>query len=375
MKNSKHKALLLLASIAATGAATSSVAAGGVTTASPVQRGFAAVDFANAKAMPLPRPAAAPNLAGLASAPAVAFGAAGVSAGGQGNGIQSLVKLPVPKFSSGAGVIPQQFGTADIPFTTSRVNALGDNTQFFFPFRAAGKLFFNIPGSGTFVCSASLIKPGLIVTAAHCAAEFGARRFYSSWQFVPAYSNGTAPYGVYAGVQATVLTSYLDGTDPCATRGIVCQDDVAVIRLNRTSDLFPGQRVGWLGYGWNGFGFTVGRTLIAQLGYPVALDGGGLMERTDSQGQTFPGMSNNTVWGSLQTGGSSGGPEVVNLGIPPVLSGIGFGAAPQANIVVGATSWGFVSPAIKAQGASPFTSGNIVPIVAAACSGAPAGTC
>jgi hypothetical protein len=374
MKNSKHRALLLLASIAATGAATGSVVAGGATTTSPVQRGFAAVDFANAKAMPLPRPSAAPNLAELANMPAVAFGAAGVSAGGQGSGTQSPTKLGVSAFIGQEGIIPQQFGTANIPFTTSRANALGDNTQFFYPFRAAGKLFFRI-GASSFVCSASLIRPGIIVTAAHCVANFGARQFYSGWQFVPAYSNGTAPYGVYAGVSATILTSYFIGTDPCAQRGVVCQDDVAVIRLSQTAGLFAGQRTGWLGYGWNGFGFTGGKTLITQLGYPVALDGGGLEERTDSQGQTVPSFSNNTVIGSLQTGGSSGGPWVVNLGIPPVISGISYGAAPQADIVVGATSWGFTDQAVKEQAASPFTSGNIVTIVNAACAGAPAGTC
>lgn len=374
MKNSKHITLLLLASIAATGAATGSVSAGGVTTTSPVQSSFAAVDFANAKPMALPRPDAAPNLAALASAPAVVFGATGVSAGGQGNGQQSLAKLGVSAFTSEEGITPQQFGTANIPFTTSRVNAFNDNTQFFYPFRAAGKLFFRI-GASTFVCSASLITPGLIVTAAHCVANFGARQFYSNWQFVPAYSNGTAPFGVYTALQVTIMTRYFDGTDPCFQRGVVCQDDVAVIRLGRLSGLYPGQRTGWLGYGWNGFGFTGGKALITQLGYPVALDGGGLMERTDSQGTTVPSFSNNTVIGSLQTGGSSGGPWVVNLGIPPAISGISYGAQPNADIVVGATSWGFTDQAVKEQGASPFTSGNIVPIVAAVCSTAPPGTC
>jgi Trypsin len=374
MKNLKYGALLLLASVAATGAATGSVVAGGAITTSPVQRGFATVDFANAKPMPLPRPAAAPNLAGLARAPAAAFGAAGVSAGGHGNGIQNSVKLGVSAFIGEGGAIPEQFGTANVPFTTSRVDAYFDNTQFFYPFRAAGKLFFNI-GTSSFVCSASLIKPGLIVTAAHCVANFGKQQFYSNWQFVPAYSNGTAPYGVYAGVFAAILTSYFNGTDSCAQSGVVCQDDVAVIRLGQVGGLFPGQRTGWLGYGWNGFGFIGGQTLITQLGYPVALDGGGLMERTDSQGQTNSDFSNNTVIGSLQTGGSSGGPWVVNLGIPPVLSGVSFGAAANADIVVGATSWGFIDLTVKEQGAAPFTSGNIANIVNYVCSSAPAGAC
>jgi hypothetical protein len=41
-------------------------------------------------------------------------------------------------------------------------------------------------------------------------------------------------------------------------------------------------------------------------------------------------------------------------------------------VVVGVTSWGYTSNLIKQQGASPFTSGNIVPIVNAACGAVPA---
>jgi hypothetical protein len=82
-------------------------------------------------------------------------------------------------------------------------------------------------------------------------------------------------------------------------------------------------------------------------------------------------MSNNTVWGSRQTGGSSGGPEIVNLGMPPVLNGTGYGTDADFNIVVGVTSWGYTDTAVKQQGASPFTSGNIVPLVNAACTNYP----
>ena len=61
--------------------------------------------------------------------------------------------------------------------------------------------------------------------------------------------------------------------------------------------------------------------------------------------------------------------------MPPTLSGgIGFGAAAVPNVVVGVASWGYVgvNSAIKQQGASPFTSGNISVLVNAACSTVPA---
>src|SRR5215471_16191057 len=94
------------------------------------------------------------------------------------------------------------------------------------------------------------------------------------------------------------------------------------------------------------------------------------MERTDSLGYNASGnFSNNTVIGSLMTGGSSGGPWLVNFGIDPALSG-GYthGSAPAKDIVVGVTSWGYINQAIKEQGAAPFTSGNIVPLVNYICS-------
>jgi len=103
------------------------------------------------------------------------------------------------------------------------------------------------------------------------------------------------------------------------------------------SGAYPGTRVGWYGYGWNGWGFNSSKQiLINQLGYPVSHDSGLKMQRTDSQGFVDAEMSNNTVWGGRQTGGSSGGPELVNLGPLATLGGgVLPGSAYNRNIVVG----------------------------------------
>ena len=269
------------------------------------------------------------------------------------------------------GTAPQEFGTSNHPFTTNRANPAGINITNKYPFRAAGKLFFNI-GSTTYLCSASLIKKGVVVTAAHCVALFGAQQFYSNWRFVPAYNNGTAPYGVWTAATAWVMTSYYSGTESCAVSGVVCPNDVAVIVLNPQGGVYAGAKTGYYGYGWNGYGYTPQNIAqLTQLGYPVALDGGLLMQRTDSYGFVDGNASNNTVIGSLQTGGSSGGPWLVNFGIKPVLSGTAVGAEATRNTVVNVTSWGYTSTLVKQQGASPFTSGNIVPLVSSACGGAP----
>ncbi len=344
----------------------------------------AGIDFANA--IPMPMPEVSPGLLTHQSnvAPA-SFGTPGYSPGGAGDGKETPVRVPRSNFVSeeaGAGVAPQQHGATNHPFTTSRANVYGDRTSRFYPYRATGKLFFNI-GAGTFVCSASLIKPGVIVTAAHCVADFGKQTFHSNWTFIPAHNGALAPYGIWDGTSATILNSYYDGTDSCAVAGIICQNDVAVLKLVakplRRRTYYAGEKTGWYGYGWNGYGFApfLGQTAaqISQLGYPQALDGGDLMQRTDSLGYVDAGFANNTVIGSLQTGGSSGGPWLVNLGKKPVLSGISFGTDALENVVVGVASWGYTDQALKEQGASPFTDANIIPLVDAVCEPAPQPGC
>jgi hypothetical protein len=96
------------------------------------------------------------------------------------------------------------------------------------------------------------------------------------------------------------------------------------------------------------------------------------MERTDAQGSTVASSSNNTVIGSLMTGGSSGGPWLVNFGVAPALAGTSFGKAPNRNVVVGVTTWGSTNTAVEEMGAAPFTSKNIVVLVNKVCGKTPA---
>jgi V8-like Glu-specific endopeptidase len=354
------------------------LAQGGSVVTAPGTGSANSIDYSNAQPMPLPNSGVAPPtlLEVLLSQQAAGTdtGPPSVSPGRKGSGALSPVKLAPAKNLAAAddGVQSQEFGTSGHVFTTSRANLFNNQSSKVYPYSAAGKLFFN-NGASTFVCSASLIKRGLVVTAAHCVASFGASRFYTNWRFVPAYNNGTAPFGTWTVASARVMTSYFNGTDACAQRGVICTNDIAVLTLTPQAGAYPGPRTGFLGYGVNGYSYNgSGQALITQLGYPVALDNGALMERTDSQGFTAASFSNNTVIGSLQTGGSSGGPWVVNLGVAPALNGTSFGTTAAHNIVVGVTSWGYTNTAIKEQGASRFTSANIAALVSAACTATPA---
>jgi len=340
------------------------------------------IDFMNAKPMPLsqaPSSVAAEAQADMVDAltsraSQASLGAPGYSTGFPGSGVMNPVMLGVPTSSANVatGVTPEEFGISNHPFTTSQIDLGATATNTLWPYRAAGKLFFNI-GTSTYVCSASLIKRGIVVTAGHCVANYGHLQFYSNWQFVPAYRNGVAPYGTWTAAEVRINTAYYNGTDGCAVYGVVCPDDVALITLTPQAGAYAGSTTGWFGYGYDGYGFTSGgQTQITQLGYPVCLDSGQYMERNDSYGYVAASNANNTVIGSLMCGGSSGGPWVVNFGKVPTLTGTSAGTYSAHQIVVGVTSWGYIDLSIKEQGASPFTTSNISTLVTNACAAIPA---
>ena len=375
---------LILAAVA-TSAQAEVITRGGVTVYKADQASTSAstskIDFLNAKEFPLPQATESASVAAhqdlmnnLAnryqlSAPTASGHAPGSMGDGQTHPVELGAPAVAPQTMEQQGVEPQQFGTTNHPFSTAKAD-LNVPTNTRYPYRASGKLFFTIPGQGTFVCSASLIKRGLVVTAAHCVAKYGASQFYTGWVFVPGYRNGVAPYGSWAASGAVVLTAYFAGAaGECSVAGVVCKDDVAVLELApQTSPVFPGTSTGWYGYGFDNWGFTSSLlTHITQTGYPVALNGGLFMMRNDSQGFKSSANSDNTIIGSLMTGGSSGGPWLNNFGYKPAISGTTFGSFSNPNIVVGVTSWGYTSSLPKEMGASPFTKTNIVVLVNSAC--------
>jgi V8-like Glu-specific endopeptidase len=337
--------------------------------------------------MPLPRVAGRP----MQMVPPLLqdLGTPGFAAGAVGNGQTNPITLPVSTISDQDGdmegpgrdmealgpeaLAPDEFGTTNHPFSTARADLGNFATNTTGPYRRSGQLTFQKPNDNrTWYCSASLIKRGIVVTAAHCVAAWGQQQFYSNWHFYPGRRLGVAPYGDNTAANVGVMSAYYNGTDGCAVNGIVCPDDVAVIVLNPINGVYAGTRTGWYGYGWNGWGFINGLTQITQIGYPFGLDNGSRMERNDSYGFMSGSLSSNTIIGSLMCGGSSGGPWLNNFGIRPTLTGTGNGTAADPNIVVGVTSWGYIDDAVKQQGASPFTSNNIVSLVNSACNSQPA---
>lgn len=331
--------------------------------------GKSTIDYANAKPRPFPTVATSPGtqLELLSAAENLNLTDEQIfDAGSEGDGETSVVTLPKSRYVAPDEVGSQEYGTANQPYTTAYEKTPKND-----PYRRAGKLFFKDNG-GSYVCSASLIKRGVVVTAAHCVSQFGENRFFSDFEYVPAYSNGKAPYGVWTWHTVIAPKKYLNGKDKCSAsgKGVVCESDIAVIVLAKQGKRYAGNSTGWFGFGTGGYSYTPnGQALITQLGYPVSLNGGERMMRTDSQGSVDKKSAGNTVIGSLQTGGSSGGPWLVNFGAAPSPQNNPFGADAARNVVVGVTSWGYTNASAvrKQQGASFFTQKNIGSLVSDAC--------
>ena len=118
---------------------------------------------------------------------------------------------------------------------------------------------------------------------------------------------------------------------------------------------FIGDLTGYFAYGWNNYSFiaspktgNLNTAAVSTLGYPGLMDGGKIMQRTDGPTYTTTACGNGTpqLWqGSNLTGGSSGGPWIVNFsGRNPVLTGGAVAGTASGITVIGVTSWGAADP-------------------------------
>lgn len=259
-----------------------------------------------------------------------------------------------------------------VPFNTTNGALVPVTSR---PYRFTGKLWMRF-GSSWYVCTASLVRKGVLVTAAHCVHNYGQRA--AGWanevRWYPAnWAAGGGPWGYYTAHSWRIPNPYYLGTDTCqpGAIGVVCNNDIATVRLMPRNGVYPGSALGgWYTYGWNGYSHLASPVFgnanvaqITQLGYPVAIDNGYQMLRGDSFGKYIASTGangkqlRNTQLGSAMTGGSSGGPWLVNFGTAPVVTGsasLGRAGTVARNVIVGVTSWGYTAVGVNVQGASRF---------------------
>lgn len=260
------------------------------------------------------------------------------------------------------------YGTFGIPYTTTRVQdgngpataTVANRLSTTYPYRAIGKLTFTANG-WTSYCSASVIRRGVIVTAAHCIQDFGSgNTMFSNWQFWPGYYGATgattaqqAPYGTWTWQTVTRPTSWVNGTDTGGCGGAQ-NNDLAVIALRKNAaGKFIGDVVGKINYAWNNYGFVTSNktgnlhtAAVSTFGYPALMDDGLIMQRTDGPTYTTTVCGAKQIMqGSNLTGGSSGGPWIVNFSgrNAALIGGAMIGTASNMAII-GVTSWGSEDP-------------------------------
>jgi V8-like Glu-specific endopeptidase len=241
--------------------------------------------------------------------------------------------------SPGDAIAPNNVGTASAQFTSSRVIPYGAIGVY--PFRAAGKLFFS-DGVDDFICSASVISFRVVVTAGHCVHEGvgGDAGYFENFMFVPGHIVTVAPFGTWAAVFVRTTATWATGGG-----GVPNAADYAMMEMDDLNGNRIGTVTGFLGWQTG----SLNPNQVSMLGYPFGFDSAELMHRVDAR--AFRNTAPNTVeYGSDMTGGSSGGPWIQNFGEPSI--GQSGGNNPGLNRVVGVTSYGFVSPLPKTQGAS-----------------------
>jgi V8-like Glu-specific endopeptidase len=241
---------------------------------------------------------------------------------------------------------PEAVGTGKIPFTSTRTYPRQQDRVY--PSSAVGKLFFKDAAGNTYLCTASVLRPGVVLTAGHCVhrGSGGSAGFYNSFTFVPGYSRVGAtevrPFGTWSNwLHVTTTAAWGNGGGTVPNVG-----DWALLVFNTDG---AGRRVGDY-TGTLGFQYPalIGRHMTV-LGYPANLDGGTQMHRVDSMVNN--GGTNNGLWGSDMTGGSSGGPVVLNFRQDYA----GISSATQdnaANRVTSVVSWGYTAAGVQVQGGS-----------------------
>lgn len=181
------------------------------------------------------------------------------------------------------------------------------------PFRSVGKLFFTKLVGGNFVCSASVVNApnrDLVWTAGHCVNDPGVG-FHTNFLFVPARHHGNNPFQTWTPRNAWTLVGW-------SQNGLL-EYDMGALVMNPGGP-GGGNDVQALG-GLNFIANVNRRQHFHAIGYPAAPPFDGEHHHrcasswaADDQPSGNPANPMTIGIGCDMTGGSSGGPWVVNYG-------------------------------------------------------------
>ncbi|MCB0197363.1 MAG: hypothetical protein KDJ65_35780 [Anaerolineae bacterium] len=186
------------------------------------------------------------------------------------------------------------------PFTRREVFPLG--LYNWYPYRTIGKIFGTIPGKGNYVCSGSVMVGRSILTAGHCVYSPGIG-YHTNLSFVPAYRDGLRPFGTYVAFNRITLNGWAAGNNGY---------DIGALAVGDINGLKIAQRIGNLGMlanaspeqHWDIFGYPAGAPFNGFRNWNCSAS----LSRRDPRYSPQP-----VGAGCDLTGGSSGGPWILNL--------------------------------------------------------------
>ncbi|OZM71022.1 hypothetical protein CFN78_22345 [Amycolatopsis antarctica] len=187
-----------------------------------------------------------------------------------------------------------------------------------------GKVFFTLGGSN-YVCSGTATRSAnadVVTTAGHCLNE-GPGAFATNFAFVPAYDNGSRPYGTWTAKRLLTTSGWANTGD--------FNVDVGFAVMNTDSSGRSLTQV----TGAQDIAFNLARGLSYEsFGYPAASPYNGqlLWKCADRAGDDQVGGSNDLSIRCSMTGGSSGGGWITGGRLNSVNS---FGYTTQPNVMYG----------------------------------------
>ncbi len=173
------------------------------------------------------------------------------------------------------------------------------------PVSHIGKVFFTLGGQD-YVCSGNAVvsaNESTVSTAGHCLNE-GPGAFATRWVFVPAYENGSAPYGSFAATELVTTSQWSNDGD------ITYDTGFAVVSNSNGSTLTDT-------VGASGVAFNQPRgEYYTAYGYPAAspFNGETLQSCAGSASDDPFGQTQSQGISCDMTGGSSGGPWFLGTG-------------------------------------------------------------
>ncbi|MEU9230932.1 trypsin-like serine peptidase [Streptomyces subrutilus] len=190
--------------------------------------------------------------------------------------------------------------------------------------KTSGRVFFTM-GGRTASCSGDSVTSAngsTVMTAGHCVKYQGA--WHTNWVFVPAYNNGSAPYGQWSATKTFATDQWAASEDMNMDVGLA-----VVAPLNGQT---LSQVVGAQGILFNG-GYN---KRMYSFGFPAAApyDGTKLVYCSGNSGKDFL-LTKDHSLGCNMTGGSSGGPwfqdfnETTGLGTQVSVNSFGYTFLPN----------------------------------------------